>query len=159
LAGLLKAGKSVVLDNLYPTRASRAGTVSAASARGVPVRFVMAATSLEDAQFNACLRMVERCGRLLAPEDHKLAPYKGDPNLFRVAVLYKYRKDLEEPSAAEGFSSIERVRFTRRFPNDWVNRAVIFDFDGTLRTHEGEEKYPLRPSEVRAMTPRAGHIR
>jgi HAD superfamily hydrolase (TIGR01662 family) len=159
LDALLTAGSSVVLDNLYATRESRAGAVRLARQRGVPIRFLLLDTSLEDAQFNACLRMLERCGRVLHPEDHKQAPYKNDPGLYPVAVLYKYRKDFEEPTTAEGFSSVEKIPFARRYPPDWVNKAVIFDFDGTLRTHEGKEKYPLRPAEVRALLPRAARVR
>jgi HAD superfamily hydrolase (TIGR01662 family) len=159
LDALLAAGEPVVLDNLYATRASRAGAVRLARQRGVPVRFVLLDTSLEDAQFNACLRMIERCGRVLHPEDHKRAPYKDDPSLFPVAVLYKYRNDFQEPEAGEGFVAVEKVKFVRRWPPDWVNKALLFDFDGTLRTHKGKEKYPTRPSEVRALLPRAARVR
>jgi HAD superfamily hydrolase (TIGR01662 family) len=159
LAERLRAGQSVVLDNLYATRESRAGVVQAARRAGVPVRFLLLDTSLEDAQFNACLRMIEKCGRVLHPEDHKRAPYKGDPSLYPVAVLYKYRNDFEEPTSAEGFASVEKVKFVRRYPPEWAHKAVIFDFDGTLRNHEGREKFPVHPSEVRAFRPRAELIR
>jgi HAD superfamily hydrolase (TIGR01662 family) len=159
LDSLLSAGKSVVMDNLYATKESRAGAVALAKKHGVPVRFVLMATTLEDAQFNACLRMMDRCSRVLHPDDHKKSPFKEDPNLFPVAVLYKYRNEFEEPTTAEGFSSVEKAPFVRRFPAEWTNKAVIFDFDGTLRTHEGKEKYPLHPSEVRAFKERAGRIR
>ena len=156
---LLAAGKSVVLDNLYATRESRAGAVKVAKARKVRIRFALMATSLEDSQFNACLRMVERCGKVLHPEDHKKAPHKDDPNLFPVAVLYRYRKEFEEPTAAEGFDEVEKVAFVRQYPAEWTNKAVIFDFDGTLRTHEGKEKYPVDVKEVRAMVARAARVK
>jgi len=156
---LLGAGKSVVMDNLYPTKESRAGAVKIAKKRGVAIRFFLMDTSLEDAQFNACMRMMERCGRVLHPEDHKQAAYKDDPGLFPVAVLYKYRKEFEEPATGEGFAAVEKGAFVRRYPAEWTNKAVIFDFDGTLRTHEGKEKYPIKPSEVRAMLDRSGKVR
>jgi HAD superfamily hydrolase (TIGR01662 family) len=156
---LLTAGRSVVLDNLYATKASRAGAVRLAREKGVPSRFVLVDTSMEDAQFNACLRMMERCGRVLHPEDHKKPAYRDDPGLFPVAVLYKYRKEFEEPSQAEGFAAVEKVKFERRYPADWTNRAIIFDFDGTLRTHAGAEKYPIAPAEVRAFVERADKVR
>jgi HAD superfamily hydrolase (TIGR01662 family) len=159
LGQLLAAGKSVVLDNLYATCDSRAGAVKVAKARGVPIRFVLMNTGLEDAQFNACLRMMERCGKVLHPDDHKQTPHRDDPNLFPVAVLYRYRKEFEEPTTAEGFSAVEKVPFVRQFPAGWKNKAVIFDFDGTLRTHQGKEKYPVHPREVRAMTARAKKLK
>lgn len=144
----LSAGKSVVMDNLYATKASRAGVIGVAKKAGVPVTFVLMDTSLEDAQFNACCRMMEKAGRILHPDDHKQAPYKDDPNLFPVAVLYKYRKDFEKPTIAEGFDAVQIEKFVRKYPADWVNKAAIFDFDGTLRTHNGPEKFPTSRDQV-----------
>jgi HAD superfamily hydrolase (TIGR01662 family) len=155
----LRAGKNVVMDNLYATKASRAEVLKAAKDAGVDVHFVLMDTSLEDAQFNACCRMMERCGKILDPEDHKDPKYKNDPNLFPVAVLYKYRKEFEKPSVAEGFASVKIEKFVRVYPADWVNGAVIFDFDGTLRTHVGDEKYPVSPDQVRAIKERSAKLK
>ena len=154
---LLSSGKNVVMDNLYATIESRAGAVKVASKLKVPVTFVLMDTSLEDAQFNACLRMVQKTGRVLHPDDHKKAPYKDDPNLFPVAVLYKYRKEFQKPTSDEGFT-VQTEKFVRQYPVDWVNKAVIFDFDGTLRTHVGDEKYPVKPEQVRAFVERTPKI-
>lgn len=158
LQSALKAGKSVVMDNLYATKASRAGAVGVAVKAGVPVTFVLMDTSLEDAQFNACGRMMEKAGHVLHPDEHKQSPYKDDPNLFPVAVLYKYRKEFEKPSKDEGFASVLTEKFVRKYPAEWVNKAVIFDFDGTLRTHDGPEKYPTSPDQVRAFVARKAKI-
>lgn len=154
---LLSSGKRVVMDNLYATIESRAGAVKVASKLKVPVTFILMDTSLEDAQFNACLRMVQKTGRVLHPDDHKKAPYKDDPNLFPVAVLYKYRKEFQKPTSDEGFT-VKTEKFVRQYPANWVNKAVIFDFDGTLRTHVGDEKYPVKPEQVRAFTERTPKI-
>jgi histidinol phosphatase-like enzyme len=62
---------SVVLDNTYPTVESRKSIIAAGKQAGVPVRCVWLTTSFEDAQFNACMRMMERAGRILGPEDFK----------------------------------------------------------------------------------------
>jgi len=159
LAELLAAGKSVVLDNLFATKEGRAPFVAAARKAGVPVRFLLMGTGLEDAQFNASLRMLETHGRLLMPEEHKQAAFKKDPGLFPVHVLYKYKKDFEKPTTAEGFASVETVPFERRYPADWTNKAVLFDLDGTLRESTGAEKYPTKPSEVKAFKDRAGKLR
>jgi len=67
LGELLDAGKSVVMDNLYATRASRAGAVAVARKHKARVRCMVLDTGLEDAQFNACLRMMDRCGKVLRP--------------------------------------------------------------------------------------------
>jgi HAD superfamily hydrolase (TIGR01662 family) len=156
---LLTAGKSVVMDNLFATRTSRAGATAAAKKHKVPIRCVVLDTTLEDAQLNACLRMMDRCGKVLHPEDHKQKPHKDDPNLFPVAVLYKYRKEFEEPSTSEGFDAVEEVKFQRKYPAAWVNQAIILDYDGTIREHTGGGKYPTQPSHVRAIPGRAAKLK
>jgi HAD superfamily hydrolase (TIGR01662 family) len=143
----LTAGKPVVMDNLYATKASRAGALELGKKLGIPVSFVLMGTSLEDAQFNACSRMMEKVGHVLCPDEHKT---NKDPNLFPVAVIYKYKKEFEKPTELEGFDSVTTEKFVRKYPKDWVNKAVIFDFDGTLRTHDGPEKFPTKPEQVRA---------
>jgi len=153
MTAALRAGKNVVLDNLYATVASRSEFIKAAGKN--PINFVLMDTSLEDAQFNACCRMMEKCGKVLHPEDHKDPKYKNDSNLFPVAVIYKYRKEFEKPTTAEGFASVKTEKFVRVYPADWVNEALIFDFDGTLRTHIGPEKYPTESKQVRAIKERA----
>src|SRR5689334_12530950 len=67
--GPLKSGKSVVMDNLFPTKAQRATVVARAKTNKATVRCVWVNTGLEDAQFNACLRMMERVGRILDPKE------------------------------------------------------------------------------------------
>lgn len=146
----LKNNDNVVMDNLYATKASRAEAIKAAKSVGADVSFVLMNTSLEDAQFNVCCRMMEKCGHVLAPDEHKKNEYKNDPGLFPVAVLYKYRKEQELPTTSEGFSTVTLEKFVRKYPSDWVNKAAIFDFDGTLRTHDGPEKFPTKPSQVKA---------
>lgn len=155
----LRSGKNVVIDNLYASKTSRSEFVKCAKEVGADVHFLLMNTSLEDAQFNACCRMMDRCGKILHPDDHKKSPYKDDPNLFPVAVLYKYRKEFEKPSLTEGFSTVKVEKFVRVYPDDWVNEATIFDFDGTLRTHVGDEKYPISPDQVRAIIARSGKLK
>jgi HAD superfamily hydrolase (TIGR01662 family) len=159
LSELLAAGKRVVMDNLYATCASRAGAIAVARKHEVSVRCMILDTGLEDAQFNACLRMVERCGKVLHPEEQKQKQFRDDPNLFPVAVLYRYRKEYEEPTQKEGFAAIETIKFQRNYPSAWVNRAIILDYDGTLREHTGGGKYPTHPSQVRALPGRAEKLK
>jgi HAD superfamily hydrolase (TIGR01662 family) len=159
LEELLDAGKAVVLDNLYATKESRSPFVKLARRRDIPIRFLLMETGLEDAQFNASLRMMEKAGRLLHPDDHKKAEYKKDPGLFPVFVIYKYKKDFEKPTTGEGFAAVETVPFTRTYPADWTNKAIVLDIDGTVRTTTGSEKYPTKPSEVKAFKERAAKLK
>lgn len=159
LAEMLDAGKSVVLDNLYANKAARADVVKLARRRDLPVRFLLMDTTLEDAQFNASLRMMEKAGRLLEVDDHKKPEFKKDPGFFPVFVIYKYRKDFEKPTVAEGFSAVESIAFERHYPKDWKKKAMIFDMDGTLRTNTGSEKYPTKVSEVQAFKERGAKLK
>src|ERR1035437_7464087 len=60
----------LVLDNLYPSVKSRASIVALAKQNKIPVRCYMMETTLEDAQLNACLRMMKKYGSII--EDFKI---------------------------------------------------------------------------------------
>lgn len=151
----LSVGRSVVLDNTFPTTESRRPFVRAAQSCGVPVKCEWMATRIEDAQFNACTRMVRRYGRLLGEGDYGRLK---DPGMFPPAAQFSYRKRLQEPLASEGFSSVERVEFERApLGPEYSGRALILDFDQTLRDvpHGSRYGYPTEPDEVRVLPNRA----
>lgn len=144
----IKAGNSYfVLDNTYVDKASRASIIKTAKANKIPIKCVWLATSFEDAQLNACLRMVKKTGMLLSPEEMKKTK---DPNLFPPVALFNYRKKFEEPELSEGWDEIEKVEFVRHWGKEYTNKALILDFDGTLRDVPpgGDRDYPIQPSEV-----------
>lgn len=146
LEAAIKAGKNVVADNLFTTEMQRKYFVDIGREYNANIKFILIDTSLEDAQFNACNRMMDHVGKILDPKDKH-----NDPNLFPVAVLYKFRKEFERPTEKEGFK-LEVKKFKRQYRSEWVNKAYIFDFDGTLRTSTGSENYPTVVSEVKAKT-------
>lgn len=151
----LDEGASVVLDNTYADRASRASILALAKRRGVPARAVWLDTTIEDAQYNAVERLVRKHGRLVSPADIKKLSRK-DPNTFGPTVLFRYRKVFEEPSVAEGFSAVERVRFARAAqPAGYGHRGLLLDYDGTLRRTKSGAKYPLTPDDIEALPGRA----
>jgi HAD superfamily hydrolase (TIGR01662 family) len=149
--------KKIVLDNTYITIESRESIIAVAKKLGVPIRCVWLATSFEDAQFNACLRMVERAGKILSPEELKKSK---DPNLFPPIALYGARNKFEgkdkelkhkgkqTPTVAEGFHKVDKREFKRVWPSDYKNKALILDFDDTLRRCTGPEKWPTKPEHV-----------
>ena len=95
VADLFKKGtKNFVLDNTYVDVASRKSIIDVGKKLGVPVKCVWLTTSFEDAQFNACTRMIRKAGRLLDPTDFKT---NKDPNLFPPVALFAYKKNFEEP--------------------------------------------------------------
>jgi HAD superfamily hydrolase (TIGR01662 family) len=92
--------------------------------------------------------MVRKTGRLLQPEDFKTIK---DPNLFPPAALFHYRKVFQKPTVKEGFSEVKEIPFIRQWGPEYTNKAVIVDYDGTLRLSTGLQKYPSSPSEVRIL--------
>ena len=144
----LFAKRNVVIDNTFPTIESRKPFVETCKKADVPIRCLQMNTSIEDSQINALHRMWERHKKFFfAPNDLKGV---DDPNMFPVAALFRYRKELQSPSKTEGFSSVEKIKFVRR-PTPHKNKALILDYDNTLRTGTGEFGYPCNPSEVQIL--------
>ena len=151
---LVRDNKSVVLDNLYATSKSRASLVAIAKKRNVPIRCYMMETTLEDAQLNACLRMLKKYGSI--PEDFKTVK---DPNTFPPAVIYKYRKEFQQPTAKEGFDQVIKVPFVRTWGPEYKNKAVICDYDGTLRLCNDGAKFPVTPAQIKVLPNRLETLR
>lgn len=150
----------IVLDNTYITIESRETIIQTARTLGVPIRCLWLKTSFEDAQFNACLRMVKLTGKILSPEEMK---NNKNPNLFPPAALYGARSRFEgkdknlkhsgkqTPTIKEGFSRVDEREFIRTWPEAHKNKAIILDFDDTLRTSTGPNPWPTKPSEVKIL--------
>lgn len=139
----------IVLDNTYGTKESRAEVIRIAKICNADVECWEMDTSMEDSQFNAVQRQIERTGKLMGPEDFKLTK---DVNLFAPVVIYTYKNKYEEPTIDEGFSVVKKLKFTRNpFPDGFRNKAVIFDYDGTLRETISGNKYPVTPDDIRIL--------
>lgn len=149
---LQTADAKVVLDNLYPSVESRKAIIALAKKHKVPVRCYLMETSMEDSMLNACLRMMEHHGLIPDPKDFSKL---GDPNAFPVAVIYKYRKEFQKPTLAEGFSEIVPVPFVRKWGPKYVNKAIFVDYDGTLRLSKGKQKYPIVKADIKMLPNRA----
>lgn len=119
--------EKAVLDNTYPSRASRAGVVDVARRYGAPVRCIWMDTSIEDAQVNAAARLIETYGRLPEPEElNRLA--KQDPAAFRPSAQFNWRRELEPPSEDEGFADVERRAFRRgAMPFVGARKALVVE--------------------------------
>lgn len=157
LDALIEEGeRCFVLDNLYATRKSRAPVIQVGKKHGIPVVCWHLQTTLEDAQYNACVRMIERAGKVLSPEECKK---HKDPNLFPVAVLYAYRKEFEKPAKAEGFREVIEVPFERRAQAGYKHKGLILDYDGCLRTTKSGAKYPTEPDDVEVLPGRGAVLK
>jgi HAD superfamily hydrolase (TIGR01662 family) len=145
---LIKADKNVVLDNTFATILERKQFIDAAKENGADILCDWLTTSIEDAQFNACYRMMERKGKILTPAEIKA---DKSPNLFPPAVLFSYRKRFEKPTVTEGFGLVAKRDFIREFPKDWNGKAIFLDYDGTLRDTISGAKWPTDPSDVKIL--------
>lgn len=143
---LLKDGKDVVLDNLFATAEIRKPFIDLAKQHGADISCVLMGTSIEDAQFNVVQRAIGLIGKFPTPEAIKAAKHT---NVFPPLVLFKYKKEFQKPDVSEGFSKVETVKFVRKENPEFTNKAVIVDYDGTLRECiNGNDKYPVIESQI-----------
>lgn len=145
-----------ILDNTYITRNSRAPVIDWANEHNFSLTGIWLTSkspkAIEVAQYNVSLRMIRRYGKLLTPDEIRK---KKDPNTFPPAALFAYRKKLEKPKKSEGFDSLEIVYFKREMDKDiYKNKAIILDYDGTLRKTKSGEKYPKTPDDIEILTNR-----
>lgn len=161
LGGSLKAGglsyegvrrafaqgtRTFVLDNVYASKASRALVIALGNELGLPVRCLWLDTTESQAQFFAARRQIQRYGKLFTAEDYKA--HRDDPNMFPPAAQFAYWKQVEPAEMLEGFFSVEHIPVTITLGPEYTNKAVIFDFDGTLRLTKSGAKYPSDPSDI-----------
>lgn len=156
MEALLKANQKVVLDNLFAKAETRKPFIELAKKYGKDISCTIMGTSIEDAQFNAVQRMVDLTGGFPALEQIKKSKH---PNIFPVVVLFKYKKEYEKPSTEEGFSSVDTVKFVRKENPAFVNKALILDYDGTLRECiGGNGKFPVSEDQIEIKSGRTALI-
>jgi len=164
---LARGEENFVLDNTFGTIEQRAPVIKVARKYGLNVkavviwadkRFTKASLqrSFEEAQFNAVTRMIRNHGSLLSNKEIKA---KKDPNTFPSVTLFSYKKNFEKPSHDEGFDRIIIRPFVRELPKNFINKAIILDYDGTLRVTKSGEKYPKSPDDVEVLPGRAEKLR
>jgi HAD superfamily hydrolase (TIGR01662 family) len=147
----LGAGKTrVVLDNTYPTRVSRYAVIRMAHTHCVPIRCRFLNTPLNEAYQNVVVRILERYGRLLGPDDLKELG-KSDPNLPPPVAMARWAASFEPPALDEGFSAVEEIPFVRRHGRAGTVKGLLLDVDGTLRTTRSGEIYPRQPDDVQLL--------
>lgn len=131
---LAAGARRIVLDNTYVTRASRADVVRVASSHGARLCCVHLATPLVEAQVNVILRMIQRFGRIVAPEEmSELA--RIDPAAIAPHALSRMTRELEPPADDEGFTEIEIVTFARD-PEVRRRGATVMALDVLERTRK-----------------------
>ena len=147
-----------VLDNTYLSRRSRAPVIDAAHRLGLGARCLHLTTSIEDAQINVVRRLLARHGRLLAGDDLRRAA-RTDASTIGPAVQFRMQRELEPPTAAEGFWRVETVAFERRWPDDCVNRALFVWCDGVLVRSRSGARVPASIEDAEVLEPRGAILR
>lgn len=146
MESLLQQGKDIVLDNLFATIDTRKPFIELAKKHGADIACHLMGTSIEDAQFNVVQRAIGLIGQFPTPEAIKAAKHT---NIFPPTVLFKYKKEFQKPTTEEGFSKVETVKFVRKENPEFTNKALIVDYDGTLRECiGGNEKFPVIESQI-----------
>jgi D-glycero-D-manno-heptose 1,7-bisphosphate phosphatase len=142
----LQKDRDIILDNLFATVETRKPFIELAKQYGADISCVLMGTSIEEAQFNAVQRAIKLLGEFPTPEKIKSAKH---PNIFPPLVLFKYKKDFQKPEVSEGFSKVEVFKFVRQENPEFTNKAVIVDYDGTLRECiNGNDKYPVIKEQI-----------
>lgn len=146
LESLLKDNKDVVLDNLFPTAEVRKPFLELAKKYNSPVECQLMGTSIEDATFNVVQRAFKLIGKFPLPEEIKKAKHT---NIFPPTVLFKYKKEFQKPDLSEGFSKIDVFKFVREDDPTFTQKALIVDYDGTLRECiGGNGKFPVSEDQI-----------
>jgi aryl-alcohol dehydrogenase-like predicted oxidoreductase len=116
--------RRVVLDNTYLTRASRSYVIDTASRHGIATRCVWLDTPLAHAQVNLVERLLDEIGALPTPEElRQLA--RNRSGLLAPTSQMRTVRELEPPSADEGFARVETIQFSRA-PSPRRTRAGVF---------------------------------
>lgn len=143
----LKNKKDIVLDNLFPTIEKRKPFIDLCKKYNTGIICEFVDTSIEDAQFNFIQRMISISGKFLSPEEIKKSKH---PNIFPPTVFFKYKKEFQKPTLEEGFDKIDIIKFTRVDDTSFNNKALILDYDGTLRECVGgNDKFPIDVSHIK----------
>jgi len=153
LEALIKDGKDVVLDNTFPTIEVRKPFIELAKKYNADVSCTLMGTTIEEAQFNVVQRAISLIGKFPTPEAIKAAKHT---NIFPPTVLFKYKKEFQKPTVEEGFSKVELHKFVRLDNPEFTNKAIIVDYDGTLRECiGGNEKFPVSKDQIEIKPGRA----
>jgi len=134
---LSSGAQLVVLDNTYLTRAARNHVIEVASRHRVPARCIWLDTPLAQAQVNLVERLLERFGSLPTPDELRLLS-RREPDVLAPTSQMRAQRELEPPSADEGFADVEHVPFKRRPPPRGA-RAGVFVAAAALRQPGWEE--------------------
>lgn len=135
-----------VMDNTYAKSIQRKTIINWAKSNKFEVDCKWINLDIGDALYNASKRMIDNYGKLLMPDEIKKSK---DSSIYPPVVIYKIKKNFEVPTTQEGFNNIRMIKFKRNLDKlVYNNKAIILDYDGTLRKTISGEKYPKKPNDI-----------
>jgi aryl-alcohol dehydrogenase-like predicted oxidoreductase/predicted kinase len=143
---LASGTRRVVLDNTYLTRAARSYALDVASRQRIPVRCVWLDTPLAQAQVNLVERLLERFGSLPSPDELRAAA-RREPGVHAPTSQMRTLRELEPPTADEGFAGVEQPPFERT-PSPLRGQVGVFVAAAALR--QADWKQALDQGDRRA---------
>jgi len=155
-AAFKKGISKVVLDNLYINKDSRKSIIALAKSHGARIECHWMNTSMEDAQYNSASRIVKKYKTLLGPKEMREI---NDPGMvLPPVVLFKAKKELQKPESSEGFDLVKTIPFHRNYSAEYKNKAIIFDYDGTLRKTKSGAHFPTNIHDIEILPNRTETI-
>jgi aryl-alcohol dehydrogenase-like predicted oxidoreductase len=138
--------RKVVLDNTYLTRAARSYVIEAASRHRVPTRCIWLDTPLAQAQVNLVERLLDRFGSLPDPQELRVLA-RREPGVHAPTSQMRALRELEPPTADEGFAAVEQVPFARTPPSPgsagvFVAAAALKEPGWELALEQGDAGAP-----------------
>jgi aryl-alcohol dehydrogenase-like predicted oxidoreductase len=122
----LAAGhRRIVLDNTYLTRATRSHVIEVVSRHHLQARCVWIDTPLAQAQMNLVERILDRYGTLPDPDTLRVLA-RTEPGILLPTNQMRAYRDLEPPSADEGFAAVEQMPFVRAAHPSAGAKAGVF---------------------------------
>ncbi len=149
--GITSGEQVIVVDCTFVTSESRHPFIELVHKHTSKVHAIFVNARPERCQFNACWRMCERYGEVLHPLALKDRA-KKDPNMFPPSVFFSMKKALVVPSTNEGFDSVESIDAEEwSIPSKFKNKAIILDYDGTVRDTISDAKWPSAPDDIKIL--------
>lgn len=156
LEDLIVQGKTeFVIDNSYPTIASRKPIIDIAQKYGFTVNCIHLTTSIENSQHNSAIRIIKKTGKLLNPAE--IIRFK-DPEIVQATEIFNFRKLFEKPTEEEGFENVTSRKFTRKSNYENTEKAIIFDIDQCVRTFKSGYKVPTSKEDIEILPGRQGAL-
>lgn len=144
----LQNGKNVVLDNTHLAPDKRKDFIQAAKKCKANIKCLVMNTKIEDAQINFSLRVINQGINI---NDIETIKNSCAPNIFPPLVMFRHYKDFIKPTLDEGFDSVEEILFVREWPDDFTNKAILVDFDSTIRITKSGDNSPKTTDDIEIM--------